>query len=111
MSDPQEIDRELREYLEKEPNLRRDDRLAYLKLIFHKHLEVNKMEHVLNSKDLFDIVSGAKSEYSNFQLPIKVSNKQVESSELANVAMIESTLSYLSRTNLLKRLVKFEYTK
>lgn len=110
MSDPQQLDRELREYLDKEPNLRRDDRLAYLKVIFNKHLEISKLEHVVNSHDLFDIVSGAKSIYGRFHLPVTISRKQVESGEVANIAVIESTFSYLSKMNLLKKLVKFDYT-
>lgn len=111
MSDPQQLDRELREYLEKEPNLRREDRLVYLNLIFNKHLEISKLEHIVNSHDLFDIISGAKAAYTRFYLPIKITRKQVDNSDIANVAVIESTLSYLNKLNLLKRLVKFDYTE
>lgn len=109
MSDPQQLDRELREYLEKEPNLRREDRLVYLKNILHKHLEMTKLDHIINGRDLFDIISGAKSTYSKFHLPLKISGKQVESNELANVAVIESTLGYLNKMSLMKKVVKFDY--
>lgn len=107
---PDALDRELREYLEKEPNLRRDERLDYLKVILNKHLEVNKLSHAINSHDLFGIISEAKSAYNKFHLPVKITRKPVEGNELVNVAMIESTLSYLNRANLLKRPVKFDYT-
>lgn len=110
MSDPQQLDRELREYLEKEPNLRRDERLAYLNAIVQKHLEMSKLEHLINKRDLFDILSGAKSAYSNFSLPISVSGRQVEPGEAPNVAVVESFISYLNRMNLLKKTVKFDYT-
>lgn len=111
MSDPHQLDRELIEYLEKEPNLRREDRLIYLKNILHKHFEISKLEHMINGQDLFDIISGAKTAYSKFNLPIKITKKRIESNELVNVAMIESTLSYLNKMNLLKKLVKFDYEK
>lgn len=111
MSNPEQLDRELREYLEKEPNLRREDRLNYLKSIINKHLEFGKLEHVINNRDLFDIMSGAKAAYTNFRLPLKVTKKQVDSSELTSMAVIESALSYLNKMNLLKKLVKFDYTE
>lgn len=111
MSNPEQLDRELREYLEQEPNLRRDERLVVLKNIMHKHLEFNKLEHVINNYDLFSIISRSKSEYSSFKLPMKISRKQVDSSDLPHVAIIESVLSYLNKMSLLKRLVKFDYTE
>lgn len=111
MSDPQQLERELREYLEKEPNLRRDERISYLKTIFNKHLEITKLEHVINSKDLYDIIGMAKSNYTNFRLPLHVTRRRVDTGELPQVAMVESVLSYLSKMNLLKKLVKFDYTE
>jgi hypothetical protein len=110
MSDPQQLDRELREYLEKEPNLRREDRLIYLKAMMNKHFEFNKLEHMVNSNDLFEIMSGAKSNYSKRALPIRISRKQVESGEATHISVLESFISYLNRANLLKKLVKFDYT-
>lgn len=108
MSDPQQLDRELREYLEKEPNLRREDRLIFLKSIFHKHLEFTKLDHVVNNRDLFDIISTAKSEYSKLNLPLHISKKRVEATDLAHVAMITSIVGYLNRMSLLKKTVKFD---
>jgi hypothetical protein len=110
MSDPQQLDREIREYLEKEPNLRREDRLLYLKAMMNKHFEFTKLEHVVNSNDLFDIMSGAKNNFSKRKLPVRISRKQVESGEAANVSVIESFISYLNKANLLKKTVKFDYT-
>lgn len=111
MSDPQQLDRDLREYLEKEPNLRREDRLNYLKIMMNKHLEINKLEHVVNSADLFEIVSRAKNNYTRQSVPVRITRKQVESSELTHIAIIESFISYLNKMNLIKRLVKFDYTE
>lgn len=110
MSDPQQIEKDLREYLEKEPNLRKEDRLAYLKTIFHKHLEINKLEHIVNSRDLFQIVGYAKTFLTNVKLPMRISKKQLETTEATHVAMIESFIAYLNKNNLLKKLVKFDFT-
>ena len=110
MSDPQQLDRELREYLEKEPNLRREDRLIYLKAIMNKHFEFNKLEHVINGNDLFHIISTAKNNYTQRALPVRISRKQVDSGEATHVSVLESFISYLNKSNLLKKLVKFDYT-
>ena len=111
MSDPQQLEREIREYLEKEPNLRREDRLAYLKAIFNKHFEFNKLEHCVNTYDLNEIISGAKNNYSNKRVPVRITKRQVDSSELPHLAIIESFIGYLNRNHLLKKLVKFDYTE
>lgn len=111
MSDPQQLERELREYLEKEPNLRRADRLEFLKSIFNKHLEFNKLEHMLNKGDLHDILSGAKFHYANAKLPVRVTKKQLDSGEAVNVSILESFIGYLNKNHLLKRLVKLDYTE
>jgi len=109
MSDPQELDRELREYIEKEPNLRREDRLAYLKAVYNKHLEINKLEHVVNSGDLFDIIATAKGNFFKLKLPMQISSKKIENGDLTHIALIESVISYLNSMNLLKKLVKLDY--
>lgn len=110
MSDPQQIDRDLREYLEKEPNLNRSDRLLFLKTIFNKHLEVTKLDHIVNHMDFFNILSEAKRGYSRVKLPIALTRKQLEPNETPHVVLIESFVSYLLKMNLLKKIVKFDYT-
>jgi hypothetical protein len=110
MSDPQQLDRELREYLEKEPNLRREDRLVYLKSLMNKHLEFNKLDHIVNASDIYDIMSGAKSNYTNKRMPVRISRKQLDSAEATHISVLESFISYLNKMNLLKKLVKFDYT-
>ncbi len=110
MSDPQQLDRDLREYLEKEPNLKREDRLAYLKNMLHKHLEFTKLDHMLNSGDLFEILSGAKNNYTNLRVPVRITRKELEPGQLPHIAVMESLIGYLNRNHLLKKLVKFDYT-
>jgi hypothetical protein len=110
MSDPQQLDRELKEYLEKEPNLKREDRLNYLRALMNKHLEFNKLEHVVTSQDFYEIVSGAKNNYSNARLPVKITKRQMDGNELTHIAMIESFIGYLNRMHLTKKTVKFDYT-
>lgn len=109
MSDPAQIDRDLRDYLEKEANLRREDRLNYLKTIFTKHLDLDMLTHVVNAQDLFHIVSTSKQNFTALKLPLYVSGKRLEHGEVLGVAMIDAFVSYLNRMSLVKKLVKFDY--
>lgn len=111
MSDPQEIERDLKEYLEKEPNLRRADRYIYLKAIFDKHFSIHSMEHVVTSADFFEFMSVAKGGFSTQRMPVRISRKQLDASEAANISVIEAFISYLNRNKLLRKLVKFDYTE
>lgn len=111
MSDPQQIERDLKEYLEKEPNLRREDRFKYLKAIFDKHFEIHSMDHVVNAGDLFEMLHSAKSGYANHKAPMFISRKRIEANEVGHVSVIESFITYLNKNKLLRKLVKFDYTE
>jgi len=109
MSNPEQIDKDLREYLEQEPNLRRDQRLEYLKAMFHKHFEISKLEHIMGNYDLYSVIHSAKDEFVKLKVPMQISKKPIDSSDLRHVAMIESFIIYLNKNHLLKKLVKFDY--
>lgn len=108
MSNSDQLDRELREYLEKEPNLARNERLLFLRSIFSKHLDFNKLEHVITNNDFFNLVNDSKVEYTKLTLPMKISKRQVDSSDTPHVAMVNAVLSYLNKNGLLRRLVRFD---
>lgn len=110
MSDPQQIEKDLREYLAQEPNLRNADKLRYLQAIFEKYLEISKLEHVVNKGDLYEITSMAKNRFSNQKLPMFITRKAVEPEEFRNIAVMEAFINYLNGRHLLKRLIKFDYT-
>lgn len=111
MSDPEQIERDLREYLDKEPNLSRNDRMAFLRTIFHKHLEVNRLEHVIPYKDFFLMAADAKRHYIGMKVPLKISKHEVDQNDLTHIAFLESFTLYLNRMNLLRKSIKFDYTE
>lgn len=110
MSDPQQIEKDIREYLEKEPNLRKEDRLTYLTTIFNKHLDINKLEHMVNYRDFLHIISYAKSQMGNMKMPVRISNKQLEPNDAVHIALMDSFISYLNKNSLLKKFIKFDHT-
>src|SRR5271166_4465800 len=107
MADPRQIEQELREYIQKEPHLRREDRLKYLMTIFDKHFAINGFDHLINAHDFHEIVSTAKSGFSAMKLPVNLSRKEVDGHDLPKILMIESFVGYLNKNKLLNRLVKF----
>jgi hypothetical protein len=109
VADARQIEQELSEYLEKEPNLRRSDRLQYLMAIMNKHFELDKIDHLVNHYDLSQLISAAKTSFATKAMPIYISRKEVHGSEIPHVLIIEAFVGYLNRNKLLKRLVKFDY--
>lgn len=111
MSDPAQIEQEIRAFLEIEDNIRKSDRLPYLMAIINKHFATDKIDHVVTHYNLGEIMSYAKSQYANTTLPMSISNKVVEGVELNYVLIMESFVGYLNKNKLLKRLVKFDHRR
>lgn len=111
MSDLQEIERDLREYLDKAENLNKQDKLAYLIAIFAKRLEFKKLHHIVNFTDFFRIVGDAKTNFIRMRMPIHISRKRIEGQDNSHVALLEAFVGYLNNKEVLKKLVKFDYTE
>src|SRR5574337_763032 len=111
MADPRQIEQELREYLEREPNLRRGDRMAYLMAIINKHFEIDKIEHNVNKFDFDQLISSAKTAFPNTTLPMVISRQEIHSSEASLVLLLEAFIGYLNKHKLLKRLVRFDHRR
>lgn len=110
MANMETIEAELRQYIEDSANLSRQDRYVHLKAIFDKHFAMEKTEHLLTMGDFQQIVSYAKSQFVNIKLPAQISKREVYPSEVPHVLMIEAVISYLNRSQILKKLVKIDYT-
>lgn len=111
MSNPEQIEQELRAYLEKEPNLRREERLKYLLAIFNKHMEFKVLEHSINAYDTIEIINFSKVVSANQKLPMNVTKRRMDNSETPHIALMEALISYLNRHHLLRKFVKFDYTE
>jgi Fe-S cluster biosynthesis and repair protein YggX len=101
---------ELSGYLEKEPNMVRSDRREYLKNIVDRFYFEQTRTHVINRIDLLQIVSNGADYISKKRMPIHISEKRIESSDVRHVAMIEAVIGYMARNGLLSKEVRFDYT-
>lgn len=110
MANMDTIEQELKQYIEDSPNLTRNDRYVHLKAIFDKHFAMEKTEHMLTMGDFHEIVSFSKSQYVQIPLPATVSNREIYPSEVGYLCMIEAVISYLNKSQILKKLVRIDYT-
>jgi hypothetical protein len=111
MANPDQIEQELRAYLDEERNLSKADRMKYLMAIFNKHFGMDQTEHLLNDHDLHDIISYAKSSYARTTLPMRISKKEIHPSDVNFVLMIEAVVGHFNKSKLLKKLIKFDFTR
>jgi hypothetical protein len=68
------------------------------------------MNHLITKKDLFHIISDAKTKMSNLTLPMEISGKEVEQTELATIAIAESLIMYFNANKLFTNLPQIDYT-
>jgi hypothetical protein len=109
MADPQEIEREIRGYLEKEHNMRDSDKLDYLMAIMNKHFGLDKIDHMVNYFDFDHTVLNAKSVYAQTSMPMNLSGRELNPSQTNYVLVLEAFVGYLNKNKLLKKLVKFDH--
>lgn len=68
------------------------------------------MTYKINERDLNLIVSYAKDKMFYLNLPLWVSQKEVERGELPSLAILEGVLMFLNGKGLLTKLVEVDYT-
>lgn len=109
MANPEQIEQELKEYLQIEENLRGADKLSYLMAIVNKHFAIDKIDHTIDYHDLQNSINNAKGNYARATMPMYISRREVHQQEVNYVLVLEAFIGYLNKNKLLKRLVKFDY--
>jgi len=86
--------------------------LSICKSIESKVNEASKPqpEVLITFKDLFDLKSSAKSEYVQLNGNLNISKKEVEKADFVHISLTNALILWLNRNNLLKKLVKFDFT-
>jgi hypothetical protein len=105
------IENDLRDYLVKAENMRNDDKLRHLMTLIDKHMEYQKLTHVIQKHEFSNIVSQAASNMSNLPINLHISGRKIDQYEMKHVAMIEAVISYMNRHELLKKQVNFNVTE
>lgn len=109
MSDPAQIEDELRAFFEIEDNIRKSDRIHHVMAIVNKHFALDKIDHMVLNYDFNEVINAAKSSYAKTTMPIYISKKEVSPHDVNHLLIMEVFIGYLNKHKLLKRLVKFDY--
>jgi hypothetical protein len=111
MADPKIFEQDLNEYLTKEDNLRREDKIRYLMTVFNKHFGQDALQHVISPNDLHRIISQAGANAAHSTVKTFISGQEAMGHSPTHIGMIEAVLSYLNSHSLLRRQTGFEYRK
>lgn len=104
----QDIDLDIAIFLDKHLEMSNEDKKKLLRAMFEKHILLNQSELILTKHDFDMIKSTASQLFLQANLPIKVSKKQIDSSEVSSFLVVEAVIRVLNNKNALKRSVKFE---
>lgn len=109
------LEREIGELLNEIENQELQDKKKTIKLFLDKYIHLSKSDHMMTTFDLNKIIGKAKSDFAekNVKLFLKSGNSKarVAQSDLSNLFVIESTISYLNKIDCLKKTPKFHYIK
>ena len=113
MSQMNEIENDVLEFLSKSEGLRYSDKKELLMLFFKKHLVMNQGDLLLSYDDMQQVISNAKSMYSSIAFPVRLQDsrnvtKELTPGEIGNYCVAESMISLLNRNEALKRLPVFK---
>lgn len=108
MADLDQIEQELRHYLQGDERLSKQDKLIQLRAIFDKHFASERTEHLILFSDLKEMIDSAKMLYSSTSLPVKISKKEVTGNDINYVFILEAFIGYLNKHKLLKRMIDFD---
>tara|TARA_R100000951_G_scaffold116766_1_gene130586 strand:+ start:24247 stop:24600 length:354 start_codon:yes stop_codon:yes gene_type:complete len=105
-----QIDIDIKRFLDNIENQSQDDKIKSLRTLFDKHLHLHTCDYMMDKHDLQTIIGGAKTLFARETVPIHLGEKKrmVEQSELSNLFVIEATVSHLNKNDCLKRLPKFD---
>jgi hypothetical protein len=65
---------------------------------------------LIQAKDFLNLIAMARKEFLRLNGDLHISNKKVEQKDLVHISVANSLIVWLNGKNLLKKLVKFDYT-
>lgn len=106
-----ELEVDIKRFFEEMENQCHNDRVKSLRLLFEKHLHLNTSSYMMDKHDLFTIISSAKNLFANKTMPIHLGDKKrlVPKGDIANLCVVEATVSLLNNKKCFNKLPKFDY--
>lgn len=104
-----ELDYEIKEYLEKIDNMSYNDKLDALRNLFIKHLQLENSEFILNKYNLNSIESSSKREFTEMPTKLILKGTLVSPEKRKILAIIQATIGELRHIKTLRKVVKFKF--
>jgi hypothetical protein len=107
------ISQDVLEFLNLTDKMCYQDKLEMLTLLIKKYALLNKSDVMLNKKDLQDIISKAKQNFTEMPMPVHIegSDRPVHQLDLPNLCVIEATIALLNKNDCFKKIPKFNYKR
>lgn len=102
------LNQQVREYLSQAEGLGYESKINLLINLIEKITILDRGTIVFTKKDLTLIVSGAKNMVSSLPVPIKLSNSELDYSEIPHFCMVMATIDYLTLRDSLKKQIEVE---
>lgn len=108
----EELEHDVRVFFELIENQDINAQRQTLRNLMDKYIHLTKSEYIMDSHDLREIISDAKTRFSREKAVIYLDSgsltRRVQQDELANLFVIESTVTHLNKKDCLKKLAKFK---
>jgi hypothetical protein len=113
VSQLEEIEQDVLEFLSKVDGLCHSDRKKILMLLFEKHLVTNKADLILSHDDFYAVLNNAKNMWTKEAFPVKLKDdknvlRELSPSDVGYYCFFECVISLLNRKEALKRLPIFK---
>ena len=107
------ISQDVLEFMSSTDKMSYGDKVELLKLLLKKYALLATSDVTLDKKDLHDIISASKQNFTNITIPVELEGSEVpvHQTEIANLCVIEATIGHLNKNSCLKRIPKFNYKK
>jgi hypothetical protein len=113
MKDKQNLDSDILKFFKDIENQNDSDRNQTLRLLMDKYIHLTKSDYIMDKFDFNKIISSAKKLIIDKTLPVKIGKTESKllETEIPNLCVIESTISFLNNNGCLKKIAKFDYKK
>jgi hypothetical protein len=107
------INQDVLDFLNSTEKMPYNDKVEMLSNLLKKYVILEKSGLSMSKRDLLDIVSQSKLNFSEIPMPVEIegSDIPVNQMDLPTLCVVEATIAFLNKNDCLKKLPKFKYKK
>lgn len=104
----EEMERDIKDYLDKIDNMNENDKRDALRLLFVKHLHLENSEFLLGKYEFNCIISNAKTNFVNQSTHVTVEGKDIQQEHKRIICIAQAVIGELRKLKVLHKVVKFK---